>query len=245
MCVVKINVCTTRRILEKDPLGNTVYPDKSNTTNVLVDNQLLVGDKKIYFQIIVRVSKSACLDNSEADVRAVYCLHNRLASRLASSNTWNFFSPTWQDCTVTEPRLVLYRHLCLGITVKPNASLASDISATIAYQDKVRQIFTAASDRLTVLAFNDTATDFRRTMQEARLLFQTLEDIVACSGDAGGYTAADIRAACQNYEELARCSVDNTASYKIALHNLRKVVWGINFPCCWAARPSVAPTKQS
>lgn len=239
MCIVKINTATPLRVLEKTLPGKTRNQKASKSINILVQNELLTGPKKLYFQVVVKVPKSACLGDDEAETRAVHYLQNHLANELSTAKSWTFFRPTWENCAAQEPRIVFSRHPCLGISVKPSPYVANEITRTIEYLDIVRYVFEVSNERLATLAFHETATGFRRTLQEARPLFHALEDIAACSGDTQGYTAADIRAAARYYEELANRTVDNASSYKVALYQLRKIVWGIKFPSCWAARPCV------
>ncbi|MEQ8270778.1 hypothetical protein [Algiphilus sp.] len=238
MAKLTIKPVTSREVFERDNRGETVYPDKSKKTCALIECSIESVKGEISFNIVVQFPKSIIAEGSNVEQLAIAWAIQNIPIDLAESGYWNYFETMRFD--VREAPSIEVEHDSSPIVreLQMSERAETNLDNALTHLVGVREKFDLALGILSKYVAENAPYGFKLTLAEARQHFRTLEAILDCSGQQGGYAAHDVRGAFRDYEELARRQVVNNHNYQSALRDVQRVVYRLSFPRTWGRKPS-------
>lgn len=236
MAIIRTNTGFLREVLEKDYWGERVKPGREKFWPFSVSNELSTEHGTLGFQCVISIAREAASSGKEAEALCAGWCAAGFPSYFSHLGYWNFFEirriePSGEIVPAAD---AYQRH---EEKINLSGSLAKAFVEAREHVTNVRQKFEANCHRLRELVFNSTAFGFSSSLSEARQLFWSIERVLECSADLGGYGPSNIRAALRDYEELARRKVENNHTYQVTLRGLQTVVSGLHFPSYWGQKP--------
>ncbi|MBT2304548.1 hypothetical protein J7E70_29405 [Variovorax paradoxus] len=237
MTTLRVNTAVPQQLFERDWRGETIYPNDAATINVCIANELSLGKEKLSFHVVVKIEKASLASERDADGLAIAWLKQTLPERMSRAPYWDFFSYTWlvPDAVPPAPDVSPYYAQETEIDLTPRLREIADAGA--AHVAAIRVVFEAAKAELWVMATNNAPLGFAQTVGQARSLLRTIESVLSCSADIGGYEPSKARYAMRDYEDLARRKQETNHNYQYALSSLKSFAHGVAFPSTWHRRP--------
>jgi len=232
-----------REIDEQDSQGQIIYPENAKNILFCISNKLVVDSGSLCFQISLKIPKDKLSTTMDAKQACLSWCKTYFPNDFSKRDYWNFFSIQSLVFTSTTVQEEINEYNQMEFEVSISDKMNETINNAIEHINSVQLDFENAKNKLTDLAFNNSAFGFNQSLGEAKEQFRVIEKVLRCSADLGGYTPSNVRSALNCYEELAKRKVENNSIYQIYLRDLQKFVFGISFPSCWGQKPNAQQAR--
>jgi hypothetical protein len=236
MAKLLINTSVLTEHAERNLQNEIVTKDKLKFI-FCISNELLINNESLHFQFFLEIPKETFATSEKAKKACLSWCKTEFPKDFSKRKNWNFFSIPSLYGTDIELQDNIDEYKPIEVNVSLSDELNETANNAIKYIEKLKTTFGDAKSQLNNFAFYCTAFNFNQSIGEARQLFYTIENILACSADVGGSKPSDIRSALSDYQDLAGRKNENNPNYQSLLRNLQRIVSMLSFPRCWHQKP--------